>query len=65
MRVTDIVRDDLPQLARLLEALTRLATPLDRLEAAYERMARHPDYHLVGVRDGETLAGAVCGIVCL
>ena len=65
MRATDIVREDLPQLARLLETLTSLPTPLDRLTAAFERMDGRPDYHLVGVRHGEILAGAVCGVVCL
>lgn len=65
MHAADIVAEDLPQLARLLESLTGLATPLPGLAAAFDRMARHPDYHLVGVRHGESLAGAVCGIVCL
>ena len=65
MRAADIEPGDLPQLAGLLEALTGLATPLANLEPAYARMARHPDYHLVGVRDGDRLAGAVCGLVCL
>jgi len=65
MRATNIVREDLPQLARLLETLTSLPTPLDRLTTAFERMDGRPDYHLVGVRQGGVLAGAVCGVVCL
>ena len=65
MRATDIGRNDLPQLAQLLETLTGRVTPLPRLAAAFDRMDRHPDYHLVGVHDGERLAAAVCGIICL
>ena len=65
MHATDIVHKDLPQLAQLLETLTGLVTPLPRLETVFDRMDRHPDYHLVGVHDGERLAAAVCGIVCL
>jgi len=65
MGVGDIERADLPQLARLFEALSGLPTPLARLETAFAGMAAHPDYHLVGVRDGSFLAGAALGIVCL
>ncbi len=65
MQIVSITPGELPELARLFEALTGLPTPLDRLEAAHARMATHPDYHLVGARHGTALAGAALGIVCL
>lgn len=57
MRVADIGLEDLPQLAGLYETLTGLTTPLPCLEEAFARMAGHPDYHLLGVRCGDRLAG--------
>lgn len=65
MRVADATREQLPALAALFEALSGLPSSFSRLEAAFDRMAANPDYHLLAAMDGEAVAGTLLGVVCL
>jgi GNAT superfamily N-acetyltransferase len=65
MRVANITPDQLPELARLFEELSGLATDLPRMTAVFGKMAENPGYHLIGVCQGQTLVGALLGIECL
>jgi GNAT superfamily N-acetyltransferase len=65
MRVADITSGQLPELARLFEELSGLATDVPRMTAVFGKMAGNPGYHLLGACQGSVLVGALLGIECL
>lgn len=64
MIIADILRDDLPQLAALLQELTGIDTPTERLDAALAGLAANPHARVLGASHGGRLAAAACGFLC-
>ena len=64
MIIADILRDDQPQLAALLQELPGIDTPAERLDAALAGLAANPHARVLGASHGGRLAAAACGFLC-
>lgn len=64
MEIRNLVHSDLPALSSLYEQFWGEKSPIEKMEATFQRLSNNPNYlFLVAIRDGR-LIGSAMGIFC-
>lgn len=64
MEISQLVEDDLADLAELLKQFWNEESSLEKMKATFQKVSQNPDYIFLTAKGDGILAGFIMGIIC-